>query len=636
MAASFYHRVAPWVPSNNVKIRLIELFPPEKTAGDAFDVELKCRIFWTPLESPAKFKALSYSWGTGSQTHKISVAGEILEITESLDIALRHVRQPNESVTLWADQISIDQSHDGEKTEQVGRMGDIYRAATEVLVWLGTAADGSDEIMSVFSEIGKLAEDWGMMNYDTIEKVPLLMAIMLGQNPEDTKTKQYNKIAERAISLFGPQTLEAMVAWYERVWFTRVWVIQEFCLTRSAVFVCGSERATSEHVLMTKQIFNASIAKALLQQALASMATAPQAAIRVFSASRAALQDPTKVFNEIQQRCKQYDAGWGRGVTLFQLLKTLYVDRTMQATEPCDTVYALLSIANDAEKLGIKADYNIKNQANVIFAKAVKAIIANGDLEILSLSQTPKKYPGLPSWVPDWTTHIRHSYASVSQDADPLFSASRKENVDVLTVTDDLILGLTGIRIDSITDVGLVWKGNAGSDIVKVSSQLLSEVELMCVIASNRAKHYLSTERKAEAIWRIPVGDIEQADASNIYRATSTFKDAYDICVMQIESTKLGATVPGLVTDSWEASQYYTRMDAMKHKRSFVTVSGYVGMAPAETEPGDLVVVLLGAAIPYVLRSSANKWHLVGECYCDGVMDGEALNSGSKEPFFII
>jgi hypothetical protein len=515
-------------------------------------------------------------------------------------------------------------------------MGDIYRAATEVLVWLGTDADGSDEIMSVLNEIGKLAEDWGMMNYDTIEKVPLLMAIMLGQHPEDAKTKEYNKIAQSAVSLFGPQTLEAMVAWYKRVWFTRVWVVQEFCLTRSAVFVCGSKRVASEHVLMTKQIFNASIGKALLHQALASMASAPQDAVRVFGATRAALQDTAKVVNEIQQRCKQYDAGWGKGVTLYQLLKTLYVDRTMQATEPCDTIYALFSIANDSEKLGIKADYSIKKQANVIFAKAVKAIISNGDVEILSLSQSPKKCPGLASWVPDRTTHLRHSYASVSQDTDPLFSASREENVDVVTVTDDLMLGLIGVRLDSITNVGLVWEGNAGSDIVKVSSQLLSEVERMCAIASNRAKHYLSIERKAEAIWRIPVGDIEQGEASNIYRATSTFKDTYDLCVMQIESTKLGATVPGLATDSWEASQYYARMDAMKHKRSFVTANRYVGMAPAETGPGDLVMIIIGATIHCVLRSSANKWQLVGKCYGDGVMDGEALDSGSKKPFSII
>jgi hypothetical protein len=72
-----------------------------------------------------------------------------LSITPSLDVALRHLRalSGGNATTLWIDQICINQSDVKEKTEQVKVMGRIYRSAEQVRVWLGPAADGSDDLM---------------------------------------------------------------------------------------------------------------------------------------------------------------------------------------------------------------------------------------------------------------------------------------------------------------------------------------------------------------------------------------------------------------------------------------------------------------------------------------------------------
>jgi len=45
---------------------------------------------------------------------------------------------------------------------------------------------------------------------------------------------------------------------------------------------------------------------------------------------------------------------------------------------------------------------------------------------------------------------------------------------------------------------------------------------------------------------------------------------------------------------------------------------------------GDVVVVLLGGKVPFVLRQvggegEGGQWRLIGECYVDGVMYGEMV-----------
>ncbi|KAM3494514.1 hypothetical protein MY3957_002237 [Beauveria namnaoensis] len=73
-------------------------------------------------------------------------------------------------------------------------------------------------------------------------------------------------------------------------------------------------------------------------------------------------------------------------------------------------------------------------------------------------------------------------------------------------------------------------------------------------------------------------------------------------------------------------------------RRVFRTREGRVGMGPGETRPEDAVVVLYGMTAPIVLRpvetSTERMWTVVGEAYCDGVMDGEAL--GMNEGDFVL
>jgi hypothetical protein len=71
----------------------------------------------------------------------------------------------------------------------------------------------------------------------------------------------------------------------------------------------------------------------------------------------------------------------------------------------------------------------------------------------------------------------------------------------------------------------------------------------------------------------------------------------------------------------------------------FVTEKGYMGLGPSSMEEGDLVYVLSGGQVPFILRPtiSAEGFALVGESYIHGIMDGEATILGIEvETFYLI
>lgn len=87
------------------------------------------------------------------------------------------------------------------------------------------------------------------------------------------------------------------------------------------------------------------------------------------------------------------------------------------------------------------------------------------------------------------------------------------------------------------------------------------------------------------------------------------------------------------------SGRYCNRVCRTKDKRLFMTRESFVGMGPACMRTGDLVVVLNRTDLPNVVRkekSSSNKFLLLGECYCDGIMDGETVDKGEEEDFYFV
>jgi len=68
-------------------------------------------------------------------------------VTDNCLTALRYLRPKKKARTLWVDAICIDQSSINERNHQVKLMGDVYKLARRVLIWLGEGDADSPGLM---------------------------------------------------------------------------------------------------------------------------------------------------------------------------------------------------------------------------------------------------------------------------------------------------------------------------------------------------------------------------------------------------------------------------------------------------------------------------------------------------------
>lgn len=70
-------------------------------------------------------------------------------------------------------------------------------------------------------------------------------------------------------------------------------------------------------------------------------------------------------------------------------------------------------------------------------------------------------------------------------------------------------------------------------------------------------------------------------------------------------------------------------MGFQHHRKPFLSAEGYVGLVPAVAEIGDIIIIIFGATVPFVVRElDSGKVQLIGEAFVYGIMDGEFLKVG--------
>jgi len=110
-----------------------------------------------PLPVP-NYEALSYVWGELPESCWIICEGRFLAITQTLDAAIRKIRQSDTARTLWIDQICINQENTTERGMQVNLMGLIFANAKQTLMWLGP--DIKNQAQGAIELIQKINTNW--------------------------------------------------------------------------------------------------------------------------------------------------------------------------------------------------------------------------------------------------------------------------------------------------------------------------------------------------------------------------------------------------------------------------------------------------------------------------------------------
>ena len=65
----------------------------------------------------------------------------------------------------------------------------------------------------------------------------------------------------------------------------------------------------------------------------------------------------------------------------------------------------------------------------------------------------------------------------------------------------------------------------------------------------------------------------------------------------------------------------------MVGRSAFRTRDGWIGLGPDSTTEGDVIAILSGGDAPFVLRACHGHYHVVGNCYVEGVMYGEVARA---------
>ena len=83
--------------------------------------------------------------------------------------------------------------------------------------------------------------------------------------------------------------------------------------------------------------------------------------------------------------------------------------------------------------------------------------------------------------------------------------------------------------------------------------------------------------------------------------------------------------------DLHELGSIEGRFLTMAASRSFcMTKDGHMGWVPQSAIVGDLVSVLCGSTVPVLVRPKGDAFQVIGQCYIEGIMDGEAVEAANE------
>ena len=563
--------------SQHREIRILTL-----KGGDYHD-ELSCVLEVISLNDAPQYEALSYVWGPTDDAQNIRVNDKTIKVTRYLDVALRYLRHPTTDRTLWIDAICINQTDVTERNSQVTFMGDIYRSANHVLIWLGEADAESD------------------LAFDLMPSIDI--------NFIESREKE----ASQVWSFFYNAT--------QRPYMSRVWVIQEFVLAeKDPIVLCGHK-----HALWST-----------FMSAYKTLALEFFTQIDMVNEAEAAGQPPTvlaklryDLFDELRTTINR-----DGGADLRQLL---IMSRSSRSTEPRDRIYGLLQMLEVEDRMYFSVDYS--KPIAIIYAEAMALIFKQGDgpfflAGLWCPSKANPSMPNLPSWVPDFTSQTA-DLASPVPSPISFWPASPKsvsgagagaDNGEVLK--DFQTLKIEVLPVDVITDV-LHFENTVDKclqQLEEIEKRAMAAKTLTIVGDDDKLRPFIEKFRSSEPLWRTLVSNKSYKSGYKVA------PDAYEAIYNNLRhhsQQQIDCPSPNSATIS---SEYYRALETHLPKRTFFTTKcGFIGIGMPAVREGDEVTIWFGATTPFITRPTSPeqdgaKCVLIGAAYVAGIMEGEMVD----------
>ncbi len=570
----------PSFPSTPIRLLVLKRGVPEDG--------VKCELIVANLQDHPHFEALSYVWGVRQRLESILCCGRDFVIRPNLAAALRRVRCHDEDRILWVDAICINQNNDQERAEQVGFMGRIYAGAHQVLIWLG------EENPSAFKTVVNLAKNLPRRStqregYASYEKL-------------DKEIQTYAIVDElRFLHL---------IELFSRPWFERVWVIQEVAMANKALVVLGERSIPWDDLAKVALSFNDALGVLVERHG------------RGKHLGHVIAVDNLPAMHLLKRERER--------MSLFGIL---CVASTFKSTDPRDKLFALVGLG-DRFNPRVRPDYT-SNHFHVFRKHVILELTERDRLQYLARPPLSER-DDWPSWVPDWTEKSRSSYFYTAIDHN--FHAAGNTTPKLSVSSNGQILLVFGKIIDRITDLvaplDRLWAGHTTNDTQFSPEKLLQwleeclsllplKLDLMSRYDDSEVASFLRTfvcsgvHSKAKASHGLSALRFHDNDTADLLRTLTKLASVARTSSPPHESLST-------LLDTFASKLY----PAIADRQFLKTHHRRLGWVSKRAQLGDVVCVLYGGEIPFVLRQTtqdSGRWKIIGECYVDGLMQGEAM-----------
>lgn len=549
------------------------------------------------------YSALSYVWGDDYDRRPIQLNGVNTTITANLEKVLKQLRAEKKATKIWVDAICINQRDNTEKSHQVQMMGEIYKHANiRTVLWLGEAKNDSHEALQLITT----ADAQFFVDYDPSAASPALQALKI---------------------------------LLERAWWKRMWVVQEMMLSPNPVLKCGADEVDFERLVIFRNLH--------------------------WEAQSADLERFQPLRN-LWRKCpftpmlEYHRVKWLDGELSLWLMDIA----PFQCRYLRDKVYGLMGLIHPDIREQITVSYDEEAVTDkMVFIEATWICFHREGLIPLQHGQVEKSTSlGLPSWCPDWNSKQTHvplvgfefaPYPVTSSFRPPadkwLFGGEKEIKPRFAFSGDKETLFLHGFVVDTVDFVNGVGTEETPEVTAYTGDDLAIQAQYRQERLESTKKACLRWEEHVRTSKSVNYLDSDGGSEEAFYRtiaANRTFsREALDSDVKPMFDAWIGREIASdgalssTTVDTKRIKDYSNSVVSLCAKRTFITTTtGYFGLAPQKTKLGDLVCIVYGADVAFILRKPESELgdvprSFIGEGYIHGIMQGEYLEKAKDEDF---
>ncbi|RYP78391.1 hypothetical protein DL771_000576 [Monosporascus sp. 5C6A] len=636
------------------------------------------------------FTALSYNWGDQRNKRLIRCNDVTIGVGPSLHAALMALRDRQARMPVvpgvfgqprccffWIDALCIDQENDEEKGQQVPLMNDLYRRAAHVLVWLGDPeADGvlALPFMRLCASAADVVRRAHMSAHQLTEQQWVQLGFPMAQQERWRCT--------RALLAFLGRP------WFRRVWVIQEYAVgrsvtflcgrDEFpqvVLSSALEFLTMSQAAS---VPISEDCEGSASGLEKLNLARTGWWGGRRRPLLTLLRDHQAFH--ATVWKDKIYALMRMASDVGDSPTSLNILISYEKEKVMrngvevkEDVVPVELVYRSVAIEMMQKQRSLA----------VLSGAGTRDMWTCERLRPWEPPAYHTRLPGLPSWVPDWhlpdsTTDLLSVETSmatiVGVSVDVLrnlvssgYRASAGTSYVFQPAADANQLAVRGISLGSICVTGLAdfqpltpaplpttpdpadsdaaWAAQPSVD--GMISQMERDSALFAswldITAAQTPQLYFTGEPMLEVLWQTMMAGLFP---NGIHAERALFLQWYKARQTPMSLMHGLREQPWLRTLAVSAySIYKTTTGGFEHQSNFrfrtkyLTTNrvvfrtaatppsfGYVGLAPRGSRQGDVVMIMEGSDVPFVLRQRGPFWELVGACYVHGVMSGQMFH----------